>query len=102
MTAPSRASLLLRLGGGLRRRSRLRLAKPRRELGTTRRRGGAHVIGPNGAGDRPFEPGCACVSALYPFLAVRDVDAAVAFYAAAFGALEERERARAPDGRQVA
>src|SRR4051794_3693999 len=25
-----------------------------------------------------------------------------AFYAAAFGALEERERARAPDGRQVA
>lgn len=43
-----------------------------------------------------------CVSELYPFLAVRDVDAAVAFYATAFGAVEEGERVRAPDGPQVA
>jgi PhnB protein len=42
------------------------------------------------------------VSELYPFLAVRDVDAAVAFYAAAFGAIQEGERVRAPDGPQVA
>jgi len=39
---------------------------------------------------------------LYPFLAVKDVDAAVAFYIAAFGAEEEMERVRAPDGPQVA
>lgn len=39
---------------------------------------------------------------IYPFLAVRDVDAAVAFYAEAFGAVEERERVVAPDGPQVA
>ena len=39
---------------------------------------------------------------LYPFLAVRDVDAAVAFYALAFGAVEEGERVHAPDGPQVA
>jgi PhnB protein len=39
---------------------------------------------------------------LYPFLAVRDVAAAVDFYVAAFGALEEGERLVAPDGRQVA
>jgi PhnB protein len=39
---------------------------------------------------------------LYPFLAVRDVAAAVEFYAAAFGAEEEGERLVAPDGRQVA
>jgi PhnB protein len=42
------------------------------------------------------------VPELYPFLAVRDVDAAVAFYAAAFGATEEMERVVAPDGPQVA
>ncbi len=39
---------------------------------------------------------------LYPFLAVRDVDAAVAFYMQAFGAVEEGERVHAPDGVQVA
>lgn len=39
---------------------------------------------------------------LYPFLAVKDVDAAVAFYTAAFGASEEMQRVRAPDGPQVA
>jgi PhnB protein len=41
------------------------------------------------------------VSDVYPFLAVRDVEAAVAFYTQAFGAVEE-ERVRAPDGHQVA
>jgi PhnB protein len=41
------------------------------------------------------------VSDVYPFLAVRDVDAAVAFYTQAFGAVEE-ERVNAPDGHQVA
>jgi uncharacterized glyoxalase superfamily protein PhnB len=39
---------------------------------------------------------------LYPFLAVRDVAAAVEFYARAFGAAEPGERLVAPDGRQVA
>ncbi len=39
---------------------------------------------------------------LFPFLAVVDVDAAVDFYARAFGAVEEGERVRAPDGPQVA
>jgi uncharacterized glyoxalase superfamily protein PhnB len=38
---------------------------------------------------------------LYPFLAVRDVDRAIAFYADAFGA-RVRERLEAPDGRVVA
>jgi uncharacterized glyoxalase superfamily protein PhnB len=42
------------------------------------------------------------VPEIYPFLAVKDVDAAVAFYAQAFGATEERERVIAPDGPQVA
>jgi PhnB protein len=42
------------------------------------------------------------MSDVYPFLAVRDVDAAVDFYRQAFGAIEERERVRAPDGPQVA
>ena len=42
------------------------------------------------------------VAELYPFLAVRDVQAAVDFYAAAFGATEEGTRAHAPDGSQVA
>ena len=39
---------------------------------------------------------------LYPFLAVRDVPRAVAFYAEAFGAIEARDRVIAPDGPQVA
>ncbi len=39
---------------------------------------------------------------IYPFLAVKDVDAAVAFYAEAFGAIEAMERVVAPDGPQVA
>lgn len=39
---------------------------------------------------------------IYPFLAVKDVDAAVAFYVEAFGAIEETERVVAPDGSQVA
>ena len=42
------------------------------------------------------------MSEIYPFLAVKDVDAAVVFYAQAFGATEERERVVAPDGPQVA
>lgn len=42
------------------------------------------------------------MSDIYPFLAVRDVDAAVDFYSRAFGAVEERARVRAPDGPQVA
>jgi PhnB protein len=42
------------------------------------------------------------VSDLYPFLAVKDVDAAVSFYAQAFGAIELGARMRAPDGPQVA
>jgi uncharacterized glyoxalase superfamily protein PhnB len=40
------------------------------------------------------------MSALYPFLAVRDVDRAIAFYAEAFGATV-RQRVEAPDGRIV-
>ena len=39
---------------------------------------------------------------LYPFLAVRDVDAAVTFYARALGAVQEGKRTRAPDGAQAA
>ena len=39
---------------------------------------------------------------LYPFLAVRDVAAAVEFYEHAFRAVEEGERLVAPDGAQVA
>ncbi|MEV4451995.1 VOC family protein [Streptomyces mirabilis] len=42
------------------------------------------------------------MSDVYPFLAVSDVDAAVVFYAQAFGAIENAERVRAPDGPQVA
>jgi uncharacterized glyoxalase superfamily protein PhnB len=42
------------------------------------------------------------VPELFPFLAVRDVDAAVEFYVRAFGAIEEGDRVRAPDGSQVA
>jgi uncharacterized glyoxalase superfamily protein PhnB len=41
------------------------------------------------------------VSALYPFLAVSDADAAIAFYAEAFGAVV-RERLEAPGGAVVA
>jgi PhnB protein len=41
------------------------------------------------------------VSALYPFLAVRDTDAAIEFYAEAFGATV-RERLEAPGGVVVA
>ena len=42
------------------------------------------------------------MSSIYPFLAVKDVNVAVAFYAKAFGAIEEMDRVRAPDGPQVA
>jgi PhnB protein len=42
------------------------------------------------------------VTELYPFLAVRDVGAAVDFYVHAFAAVEERERLVAPNGTQVA
>jgi PhnB protein len=42
------------------------------------------------------------VPEIYPFLAVKDVNAAVAFYGEAFGATEEIERATAPGGAQVA
>jgi len=41
------------------------------------------------------------VSALYPFLAVPDTHAAIAFYEQAFGA-KVRQRHEAPDGRVVA
>jgi len=41
------------------------------------------------------------LSSLYPFLAVRDTDAAIAFYAEAFGATV-RQRFEAPDGPVVA
>jgi PhnB protein len=41
------------------------------------------------------------LSSLYPFLAVRDTDVAIAFYAEAFGATV-RERFEAPDGPVVA
>jgi PhnB protein len=41
------------------------------------------------------------VSGLYPFLAVRDTDAGIAFYREAFGAIV-RQRHEAPDGRVVA
>jgi PhnB protein len=41
------------------------------------------------------------VTDLYPFLAVRDVALAVAYYEQVFGAVEEGERLEAPDGRQV-
>jgi PhnB protein len=42
------------------------------------------------------------MSELYPFLAVRDVPAAIDFYEAAFGAVESYERLVAPDGSVVA
>jgi PhnB protein len=41
------------------------------------------------------------VTDLYPFLAVRDVARAVAYCEEVFGAVEEGERLKAPDGRQV-
>lgn len=42
------------------------------------------------------------MTSIWPFLAVTDVDAAVAFYVEAFGAEEQGERFRADDGTQVA
>jgi PhnB protein len=42
------------------------------------------------------------VTEVHPFLAVRDVAAAVAFYAEAFGAVEVEERLTAPNGNLVA
>jgi PhnB protein len=42
------------------------------------------------------------VTELYPFLAVRDVPAAIDFYTAAFGAAEVGERVVAPNGAMVA
>ena len=42
------------------------------------------------------------VPEIYPFLAVKDVDAAVTFYTEAFGATEEMDRVVAPGGPQVA
>ena len=42
------------------------------------------------------------IEKLYPFLAVRDVPAAVEFYGRAFGAVEQGERLLVPDGTQVA
>jgi PhnB protein len=42
------------------------------------------------------------VTELYPFLAVRDVPAAIDFYTAAFGAAEVGERVVAPNGATVA
>lgn len=50
----------------------------------------------------PISGKVALVPEIYPFLAVKDVDAAVAFYTEAFGATEEMERVVAPDGPQVA
>jgi PhnB protein len=41
-------------------------------------------------------------SMLYPFLSVRDVNAAVDFYRVAFGAVEAADRLHAPDGTAVA
>ncbi|WP_027478980.1 VOC family protein [Gryllotalpicola ginsengisoli] len=42
------------------------------------------------------------MTSIWPFLAAGDVDAAVAFYIEAFGAVEESERFRSDDGSQVA
>ncbi|MBO0812222.1 MAG: hypothetical protein J2P23_09280 [Microlunatus sp.] len=42
------------------------------------------------------------MTSIYPFLAVRDVDAAVDFSVRAFRATEERQRVRSPDGPQIA
>ena len=42
------------------------------------------------------------IEGLYPFLAVRDVPAAVGFYERASGAVEQGERHVAPNGVQVA
>lgn len=41
-------------------------------------------------------------TSIWPFLAVKDVDAAVAFYVEVFGAEEQMERFRSDDGSQVA
>lgn len=42
------------------------------------------------------------MTGIWPFLAVKDVDAAVAFYVEAFGAVEQMDRVRSGDGAQVA
>lgn len=42
------------------------------------------------------------MTSVWPFLAVKDVDAAVAFYTEVFGAEEQMERFRSDDGAQVA
>ncbi|GAB3613312.1 MULTISPECIES: VOC family protein [Humibacter] len=42
------------------------------------------------------------MTSIWPFLAVKDVDAAVEFYIEAFGAVEQMERVRSDDGAQVA
>ncbi|MFC4243400.1 VOC family protein [Gryllotalpicola reticulitermitis] len=42
------------------------------------------------------------MTSIWPFLAVTDVDAAVAFYVDVFGAEESMERFRSDDGSQVA
>lgn len=42
------------------------------------------------------------MTGIWPFLAVKDVDAAVTFYVQAFGAVEQMDRVRSDDGAQVA
>ena len=42
------------------------------------------------------------MTSIWPFLAVKDVDVAVAFYVGVFGAVEQGERFRSDDGAQVA
>ena len=73
-----------------------RLPPLRHRRGHGRRRRVAHVLPA-----RPRVADAAGVTDLYPFLAVRDVARAVAYYEEAFGAVEEGERLEAPDGRQV-
>jgi PhnB protein len=42
------------------------------------------------------------MTGIWPFLAVKDVDVAVAFYVEAFGAVEQMDRVHSDDGAQVA
>ena len=42
------------------------------------------------------------MASVWPFLAVKDVDAAVAFYVEVFDAVEQMDRIRSDDGAQVA
>ena len=42
------------------------------------------------------------MTGIWPFLAVKDVDVAVAFYVEAFGAVEQMDRVHSDDGSQVA